>query len=235
MPVLLLARGDKEGKELLRRALEARYGIGAPAIDTLQIEFKGRKRAKIGPVATWMPLEGTITYNAPLCGRIDYTARPVGLPLVAHTDAFDGAIYRRRRGRDSFEVVTQAEHAQSAQRRVWAAASLLLTPLVEHFVELRATGERCFTATNVETDDTVEVCLNADFTLDSVTTDCYNPTDEEIQPFTLKLVDGQAALNSLMLPRKITAQWGESLELEITPASVEINPAFDPNLFRLEA
>jgi hypothetical protein len=141
MPVLLLARGDKEGKELLRRALEARYGVGAPAIDTLKIEFKGRKRARLGPVATWVPMDGTLTYNAPLCARIDYTARPAGLPLISQADAFDGTIYRKRRGREVVEVVTQSDQAQSVQKRLWTAAALLLTPLVEHFVELHATSE----------------------------------------------------------------------------------------------
>ena len=35
MPVLLLARGDQDSKSLLRRAIEARYGLGPPAIETL--------------------------------------------------------------------------------------------------------------------------------------------------------------------------------------------------------
>jgi hypothetical protein len=234
MPVLLLARGDKEGKELLRRALEARYGVGAPAIDTLRIEFKGRKRARIGPVATWVPVEGTLSYNAPLCGRIDYTARPVGLPLITQTDAFDGTIYRKRRGRDEVEVVTQSEQAQSIQRRLWVAAAVLLTPLVEQFVELHATGERSFTATNIDTDDSAHVYLNDDFTIAYATTQCYNAAEDAVQEFTYRLFDGQSQVNDLMLPRRIAAHWEEAPEFEMTPASVEINPTFEPELFRLE-
>lgn len=234
MPVLLLARGDKEGKDLLRRALETRYGVGAPALDTLKIEFKGRKRARVGPVTTWVPVEGTLAYNAPLCGRIDQTARAVGVPLVTHTDAFDGTVYRKRRGRDTIEVVTHAEQAQSVQKRLWAAAALLLAPLVEHFVELHATGDKSFSATNIDTDDTAHLYLNEDFTLAYVMTNCYNASNDEVEDFTLRLLEGQAAVDNLMLPRKVAAYWGESLEVEINPVGAEINPEFDPNLFRLE-
>ncbi len=234
MPVLLLARGDREGKELLRRALEARYGVGAPAIDTLTIEFKGRKRARLGPVTTWVALEGSLSYNAPLCGRVEYTARPAGLTLVTQSDAFDGTVYRKRRGRDIVEVVTQADEAQSLQRRLWAAAALLLTPLVEHFVEIHATSDKSFTATNTDTDDTAHLYLNDDFSLLYVTTECYNPSEDCIQTFTFRLMDGQTDLNSLVVPRKIAAHWEETPEFELTPISVEVNPAFDPNLFRLE-
>ena len=42
MPVLLLAQGDPQAKDLLRKAIHARYGLRPPALDSLHINFKGR-------------------------------------------------------------------------------------------------------------------------------------------------------------------------------------------------
>ena len=55
MPVLLLAQGDAEARDLLRKAIEARYGPRPPALDSLKIDFNGRTRIKVGPVMTWVP------------------------------------------------------------------------------------------------------------------------------------------------------------------------------------
>ncbi|MCC6805521.1 MAG: hypothetical protein IT319_21755, partial [Anaerolineae bacterium] len=73
MPVLMLARGDQDSKNLLRHAIEARYGLGPPAMDTLKVEMKGRARTKVGPVATWIPVEGAACFRFPHASRWDYT------------------------------------------------------------------------------------------------------------------------------------------------------------------
>ena len=90
MPVLLLARGDQESKALLRRAIEARYGLGPPVLETLKLQMKGRVRAKVGPVTTWIPLEVTAYFKFGFSARWDYTARPVGVAVSSGTEAFDG-------------------------------------------------------------------------------------------------------------------------------------------------
>ncbi|NDJ61769.1 MAG: hypothetical protein GYB67_11630 [Chloroflexi bacterium] len=235
MPFLLLASGDDESKELLRRALEARYGIGAPAIDTLKIEFKGRRRTKLGPIMTWVPIDGYIYFNAPMAARWDHTMRPVGLPLNTVIDAFDGTIYRKRRGgRDDIEVVTDSEVIQSIQRCLWAASALLLTPLVEQHIELRSLDERSFSATNTETDDTAHVTLNADHTVQSIMVEAYNAAEDEEQKFTLQAENGQTQIGDLMVPAKLVALWDDVPEIEVEAVAIEVNPELDEDLFRLD-
>ena len=89
MPVLLLARGDQDSKMMLRHAIEARYGLGPPAIETLKLQLKGRTRAKIGPVAAWVPLEGTAYFKFPFSIRWNFTMRPGGVALSSGEEAFE--------------------------------------------------------------------------------------------------------------------------------------------------
>lgn len=48
MPVLLMARGDQSARLALGRAIEARYGMRPPVLDTLQVDFAGRAYVKVG-------------------------------------------------------------------------------------------------------------------------------------------------------------------------------------------
>src|SRR5690349_10616716 len=115
MPVLLLARGDQESRTLLRRALEARYGLGPPAIETLKLQLKGRTRMKIGPVATWVPLEGTAYFKFPFFIRWNFTMRPAGVALSSGEEAFDGEVCRKRHNREAVTAVSNAEQVAAAQ------------------------------------------------------------------------------------------------------------------------
>lgn len=234
MPVLLLARGDQESKTLLRRAIEARYGLGPPAIETLKIELKGRTRTKVGPVGTWMSLEGIAYFKFPHSVRWDFTVRPVGVALNSGVEAFDGAACRKRHSRDQVTLVDDAERVASAQARLWAVCAVLLMPLAEHFVELRTAGERSLDAVHTETGITTHIQLNADHTLDYTSADCVNPTSGKKQTYMLRMSEGQAVVDDLMLPRKVAAFWDDQPEMELSPVAVENNPTVDDGLFRLE-
>lgn len=234
MPVLLLARGDQDSKNLLRHAIEARYGLGPPAIETLRLDLKGRTRAKLGPVTTWMPIEGIAYFKFPLSVRWDFTVRPVGVALSSSTEAFDGATCRKQQKGAEVTVNEDADSVASAQSRLWAICALLLTPLAEHFVELQATGERTLDAVHTEAGIRARLHLNEDFTLDHAATDCLNPNSGAKQTYTLRLTEGQAIVGDLMLPRKVATFWDDQPEMELSPVAIESNPAVDDGLFRLE-
>jgi hypothetical protein len=236
MPILLLSRGDKEGRDLLRKALEARYGMNVPAIETLKIRFEGRVRAKLGPISTWVPLETTTYFAFPGRGRWDFSVRAAGVPLRGGSNAVDGTLYRKRLRNGEIVVITDPEHARSARLWRFAAVGMLLIPLSQEFIELKGTGERSFLAINLETKDSIDVTLHEDFTVSKVSTRCANPDMEfQQQLYTLMAEDGHVAVNGFMLPAKLTRFWDDEEQYEVKPVAVEINPTLDDSIFMLES
>lgn len=233
MPVLLLARGDAEARNLLKQAIEGRYGVRPPVLESLRIDFKGRARIKLGPIATWVPVDMTAYFKFPLCMRWEYTVRPIGVPVQRGVEAFDGTHYRRVRGKSEPTVIEDADTVKSIRRRLWSIAALLLTPLGEHFVELTSTGENTFSAANTQLDDAVTLELRDDKTLGVVRVRCLNPETEALEDYTLQLSQEQVPVNELMLPKKIATFWDDKPEYEFEPAQVETNPDIPMRLFEL--
>lgn len=233
MPVLLLARGDANARTLLKQAIEARYGMRPPALDSLQIEFKGRARVKLGPIATWVPVDMIAYFKFPLQMRWDYTVRPVGVPVQRGVEAFDGEHYRRLRGKNEPALIEDQATVESIRRRLWAIAALLLTPLGEQFVELTSIEGNSFSAANTQLGDAVILELREDKTLGVVRVNCSNPETETLEDYTVHLSAEQTPVNELMLPTKIATFWNNKPEYEFEPAKVVINPDLSVGLFAL--
>lgn len=233
MPVLLLAQGDAESKDMLRHAIEARYGLRPPAIESLRIEWKGRVRAKLGPLATWVPVEATALFCFPNTMRWDFIVRAVGVQIGSGVEAFDGVTYRSSRGGKSPTIIENVELMRSMQRRLWAIAAVFLTPLGEHFVRLQAAGENRLEVTNTQIDSTILLSLRPDNTLEEVEVTCLNPDTEQQQRFTLKLSEDQSPVDELMLPCKISAFWDTEVYYELEPVVVETNPQIPDTMFSL--
>jgi hypothetical protein len=235
VPVLLLAQGDPEAKMLLRKAIEARYGINPPVIESLRIDFKGRARAKVGPVTTWVPVDATAQFRFPTAMRWDFTVKPVGVTVQRGIEAFDGLVYRRSRGSNAPTIIDAQEHIDSMQSRLWAIAGLLLTPLGDHFVKLTSAGGINFSALNTKLGDAVKVCLRDNNTIEELRVNCLNPDSEKQQEFVMRLSEEQAPVNDLMLPRKISTFWDDEPFYEVEPVSVKNNPEIAEAVFTLEA
>jgi hypothetical protein len=235
MPVLLLARGDQESKALLRRAIEARYGLGPPVLETLKLQMKGRVRTRVGPVTTWVPLDVTAHFKFGFSARWDYTARPVGVAVSSGTDAFDGTKLYQRRGHDPITVIQDAAQVNAMRARLWVINALMLTPLGDHFVELRATGERSFEATHREMGLTARLQLKEDDTLEYAETESLNPDTGTPQTYAVRVSEGHSIVSGLILPRKIGFTWDNQVAIEVTPTSAETNLSVDDSMFRLEA
>ncbi|MBI5666726.1 MAG: hypothetical protein HZC41_01855 [Chloroflexi bacterium] len=233
MPVLLLAQGDVAAKDMLRRAIEARYGLRPPAIESLSIDFKGRARARIGPLAAWVPVEAMARFLFPSAMRWDFTVKPAGVGVQRGSEAFDGAVYRRARGNQTPMVIDDVAQVASMQSRLWAMAAVLLTPLGEHFVKLAVTGDSSFSATNTQINNAVELCLRNNRTVDSASVTCLNPDSQKQQQFSLRLSEEQAPVNEFMLPRKISAFWDDEPYFEIEPVHVESDLTLEEAVFNL--
>ena len=237
MPVLLLARGDAQAKDRLRRAIEARYGYSPPAIDSLEIDFKGRVRAKIGPITTWVPVDIQAQFRFPNAMRLDFTVRPAGVAVQRGIDAFDGSTYRTRRGSATPTVIEDNDAIHSYRSRVWAMAALLLTPLGEHFVELQTDeqDETCFSAKNTLFGDSVHLQLRDDNSVQQVDVVCRNPDNDQEELFILEVSTEQAPVDQLMLPSKIRTFWGQTPYFEVQPVRVDSNPTIADEVFTLQA
>ncbi|HEX2619698.1 MAG TPA: hypothetical protein VHL11_06115 [Phototrophicaceae bacterium] len=236
MPVLLLAYGDPKAKDLLRRAIEARYGVRPPALEALKLDFKGRARAKIGPVTAWVPVEATAFFQFPTAMRWDFVVKPLGLPVQRGVESFHDNIYRVQRGKAPMVMTDEAQIAY-LRRRLWAVAAMLLTPLGEDFVKisLDESAPRAFQVTNTRINDTVSVYLRPDYTVESVQVECLNPETERQQRFIMRLSEAQIELNEFIMPKKIDVFWDNEPSFEIEPTRVESNPALAASIFTMDS
>jgi hypothetical protein len=233
VPVLLLAQGDSQSKEKLRHAIEARYGLRPPALESLRIEFKGRARAKLGPITTWVPVEATAQFTFPTSMRWDFKIRAVGVQVGSGVEAFDGKTYRSARGGRVTGELPNPELASSVQRRLWAIAAVFLTPLGEHFVKLNSPAENILEVTNTQTNSTIQLHMRPDHTVDHVEVNCLNPDTDRQQKFTLSLSKEQNPVNELMLPCKFSAFWDDESYFEVEPVAAEANPSIAEAVFTL--
>lgn len=233
MPILLLAQGEPEAKDMLRQAIEARYGMRPPVLDSLQIDFKGKARVKVGPVMTNVPVDATAYFRFPNAMRWDFTVRPLGMAVQRGVEAFDGEVYRTTRGKKEPTIVEAPEHVHSMRRRLWAVASVLLTPLSELFVSLSVTGNYSFEATNTKLEDSATISLLANHKIDQVKVKCLNPDTNKEQEYTISLSDELVTLNELILPNKLTVSWDETFTFEIEPVRVDTNPPISNDTFHL--
>jgi hypothetical protein len=235
MPVLLLAYGDPTAKDMLRRAIEARYGTRPLALDSLRIKFSGRARVKVGPMHTWVPVEATASFRFPLAMRWDFNIKPFHLPVQRGTEAFDGAAYRRISGDRKVKEIGDPEHVHSMRRRLWAMAAMLLTPLGSPFVQLSLVDQTRFEATNTELEDTAVITVRADHSLDQVHVRCLNPATEQHQNHIIRLSEEMLVFGELILPGKISGYWDDTPTFELMPVDAQSNPDIPDHVFTLKA
>jgi len=233
MPVLLLAQGDTQAKDLLRKAIQARYGLRPPALESLHINFKGRARAKLGPVNMWVPVEAIGRFCFPDKMRWDFAVKAVGVQLNSGTEAFDGTTYHNSRKSKSAVSNDDQQQVESMQHRLWAIAAVMLTPLGEMFVKLKANATNELEACNTKFNGAVNLHLRADQTLNYVETNCLNPDSGRQETFTLRLSDELVSFGDLILPTKISAFWNNESYIEIEPTDAAANPTITDDVFQL--
>lgn len=236
MPVLLLCHGDKSARDLLRAAIEARYGRLPPVLESLEVSFVGRARVKVGPVHTWVPVESSAYFVFPNRLRWDFTVKPMGMSVQRGSEAFDGETYLSIRGNSAPRVITHPEHLIGMRRRLWAIAATLLTPLSEAFVRLTAKNETCFSAENTELGDAVTLCVSPDrHKLTSVEVSCHNPETQREQSLQLRLATAQGPVGDLIMPSQINLDWDDKPLYELIPQATRVNPSLADSLFRFDS
>lgn len=231
LPVLLMAQGEPGAKDLLRKAIQARYGLRPPVLESLDIQFKGRARTKIGPISTWVPVEARGRFAFPDAMRWDFTVTAVGMQIGSGVEAFDGQTYRMSRGQKDNWGMTDEHAVRSIQLRLWAIAAVLLTPLGEHFIRLESNDDYTLYAHNTRFNGTVSLAMRPDQSLSQVDVTCLNPDTRHDQVFTLQLSEELQAFDDLILPARISAFWDSEPYFEIEPIQAEANPSISPDVF----
>lgn len=234
MAILLLSQGEPEAREMLRQTLQARYGISPPAIECLEMHFKGRARTRFGPITTWVPLDLEARFNFPNAMRWDFSVKPAGVTVQRGVEAFDGQTYRRMRGDGPIETITDTTLLHSLQHRLWAMGAVLLSPLTEHFVHVTRQNDNVFEAQNTQMNTTAALHLRPDRSLDSVSTHCLNTETEQLQNFTMRLSEEQIPVNEIIFPRQISAYWDAEIAFEVDVTEINNTTSLDPNIFTLQ-
>jgi hypothetical protein len=233
MPALLLCQGDIDAKKMLRQAIEARYSVSPPAIESLRINFKGRARIKLGPVKTWLPIEAEARFVFPTHLRWDFVVKPLNLPVQRGIEAFDGKTYRMTRGNNPPSEIDQTKVIASARGRLWAMAALLLTPMSDYYIKISLCGENCIEALNTKLNDSVRIYLRSDYSVEYAEVECLNPDTQKVQKHTLRLEKNQSPIAGLMLPTKVSAYWDDEIYYEMQPVSADLQTVLTDELFTL--
>ncbi len=230
MAVLLLAQGDAEAKSKLRKAIESRYGLRPIALDTLALTLKGRTRAKVGPVQTWVPFEAKTFLRFPGMMRWESTLKPLGWPAQNTLEMFHHHTYYSKRGGKTQRYNTNSEILLPRQR-LWALAAALLTPLSDMAVQVIDQPGLSFIAHHTENQDNVRVNLRPDYTIESVETISINPDSGMKQNYRIMLSPKIAEVGDLLVPSKIQIYWDDAHTHDVEPTSAQSNIELSESLF----
>lgn len=232
MPVLLMARGDEAARDLLKKAIAARYGVRPIVIDTLKLVFAGRVYTSIGPLKRWVPLDATAAFRFPDAMRWDYKAKAIpGIKTTVGTECYDGNKLYMLRASQLRDVSDDALMMESAQRRLWAMATLLLMPLSDHFVQLRQVSDYVLVATNTQLDVDAQVHFDPSCWIDGVSVNCVNPETRRVQRFSLRIERELVRLGDVLLPKVVRAYWDDTPWYELMPQQAVLNEEFSAEVF----
>lgn len=231
MPVLLLAQGDPEAKDLLRRAIDARYGKRPPAIEALRVDFKGRARLTAD---TWTPLDVTARFAFPEHLRWDFVVKLIDRDVIRGIEAYDGHVFRAMRNNKAPRSIDQTKHLKSIRARLWTMAAILLTPMSDFTVKVTKCGEYCFDAENTQLNDTVRIYLREDYSVEKAQTRCWNPDTQREQLHTIFLSTEQKIVNDMVMPKMFGAFWDRNVAYEMTPIRVQRPHKIDTDIFTLQ-
>jgi hypothetical protein len=222
MSFLSLSRGDPAARDLLQRAMRARYGIRPLPVESMRLEMVRQDKGALGLPVRIVVTNGFITASH---WRRDQVRKLFGLTIGKSSASFDGTTYYRRRGR----AVTQSREPRVVQGmvcRLWLEAAFLLTPLTAPQVTVKSIDACTFEAKpESAADNGVTIRLNPDDTVAAVETRCFHPDFEREMNFTVRPSGGLQTLNGFTVPRQITEQWDDEPAETFDVTKAEVNPS----------
>jgi hypothetical protein len=221
MSFLSLSRGDPQARDLLQRAIRARYGLRPLPLDSVRLWMTGKGK---GPLGLLMTVKVTVSFIPGSHWRWDQTSSLLGITIGSLTTAFDGGTSYERRGR----TVTPANEptvVQGARCRMWAESASMLTPLTAPDVTLKAVDERTFQVMpGPKSSDAATIRLNADDTVAAVEASCYHAGQKCEKLLAIRPEGGLQTLDGFTVPRQIVYQWSGERPQRFNVIRAEANP-----------
>lgn len=236
MAFLMLAQGDPIGKDLLKKLVDARFGSSPPGMDTLRVTFKGRSRARIGPLPLWARVNAVATYEFPRKMKWEFKVRVLGLLRSSYTTSFDGeAVYEVDRLK--VKKLTDEMNVRSAWQRAWSETVFFISPLIaDHEVRVESVGSRGFRVLAPGSPDiAAHVRLNDDNRIGDIEIERVDPADGQSKVQRIRPLGELKHIDGLNLPETIQRFWDNEMFMELSPVKVELNPQLEASEFTLES
>ncbi len=235
MPFLLLTQGDPIGLDLLKKLVDNRYGGNPPAMDSVRVTYQGWSQAALGPIPLKADVEAVATYRFPFQFRWEFKVRMLRIFRSQFTTTFDGStVYEVQRGRSV--PITDPAQVESARARAWAEAVYFVSPLIaDHDVHVQSIDGHAFRAVAPGFPDlAATVRLNEDNTLAAVEIERMDPGDSTRKLQQIVPDGGLTRVDGVLMPARMLRQWDGTRFMTLSPVKVELNPALEEGLFRLE-
>lgn len=221
MSFLSLAKGDPAARDLLQRAIRARYSLRPLPIDSIRLEMTGTRRGPLGLPAIVAVQTCFVTGSH---WRWDERWTVFGFQINQFSLSFDsGALYFCKS--DKVERDMSPDVLQAMRRRLWGETSAFLTPLTMPGVVLKFTAPHTFTASpEAESDDVSELHTNDDDTLDFVRADAYQSELRKPCRVTIRPTGGLQTLEGFPVPKQLIYEWEGADTQTLTIIKAELNP-----------
>jgi hypothetical protein len=230
MAFLSLSRGDPAARELLERAIRARYGLRPPALDSRRIWMTARGK---GPLGLPVSIHTTAAYIFPNQWRWEQTRKLFGLTLGSSLATLDRATYYEQTKSETTKT-DDPRTVDGMRKRLWAEIVFSLTSLTLPGMTLKSVDDSTFTAMrDVEPEAVATIHLNADDSI-SVETAYYQPAQKQDVPFKMTSQGGLQTLEGFVVPKQIIYQWGTGPGEVFTIVKAEANPTLPPDEFELQ-
>ena len=228
MTFLSLSSGDPAARDLLQRAIRARYGLRPVPLESLRLWLKSQSRDQHGLPIT---RNVTVSYVMPDRWVWDETRTLFGIKHGAVRYGF---------GRESFyaegeavQATMEPQDVESVRLRSWAEITFLLMPLTMAGVQLRAVDDTTFQANRqIETDCISTIHLD-DRDSVSVETTAYDQMAKQLLPLTLSAGGGLQTIDGFTLPQQFIYQWGQRAPEIFSVIKAQVNVDIPASTFAL--
>lgn len=230
MSFLSLSKGDPAARELLQRAIRARYGIRPVPVDNLRIWLS---RPDKGPLGLPVRLSRTLSFSGATHWRQDDAQKLFGPSVKQVTASFEPLACYEKIGR-AVKRLDNADVLRAARRFVWNHIAFMLTPLTMEGVTLKLVDDNSFQAIR-DADTTAIATISLDGSDGiNVQGEAYHPLAGQITKMKLCGQGPLQTFEGLAIPDQLVYQWGDEQPETFTVTKVAVNPDIPKSEFALD-
>ena len=230
MSFLSLSTGDPAARDLLERAIRARYGLRPVPVESLRLWLS---RPDKGPLGLPVQMHRTLSYTGATHWRQDDISKLFGLTIRRFTTSFEPLAYYEQNGQN-VRRLDDSDVRRASRRFLWSHIAFMLTPLTMEGVTVNFVNETSFQAIrDADTTAVATISLDANDAV-TVESEAYHPTTEKVTKFKLYGQGALRVLEGLTVPTQLVYQWGTEQPEAFTVTKVEVNPHLPKSQFALD-